>query len=125
MNPVTQHLLAHIDDRRIRDFVEAWDALEALMIRVYKNGQADRDDEHTYRRIRRTLRRLLPRYTDALEPYWQQTTINGEAVTTDPFAALISPEDAAAFVEDWDMMQRLPAAREALNGWLLDRVNEL
>jgi hypothetical protein len=124
MNPVTRQLLARITDRRLIRFVEAWDALEALVIRIYKTGQVAPGDEQTYRRIHRRLCRLLPRYAAALESHWRQTTINGQPVTDDPFAALFAPDDISAFVGDWDMMQRLPAAREALNGWLLDRVNE-
>lgn len=124
MNPITRQLLARITDHRLMRFVEAWDVLEALVIRTYKSGQTAPDDAQTYRRIRRRLSRLLPYYAPALEPYWRQTTINGQPVTDDPFAALLAPDAAPAFVGDWDSLQRLPAAREALNGWLLDRVNK-
>jgi len=124
MNPVTHQLLVHIKDQRIVRFVEAWDALEALVIRIYKSQQAIPEDERLYQRIRHRLRRLIFRYSDALELYWRQTTINARPVTDNPFIALIAPDDAAAFVSDWDRMQQLPAAREALNSWLLDWINE-
>lgn len=121
-NPVTAQLARRIKDRRIRRFVERWDALEALIIRIYKSEETAPDDQNAYRCLCRKLRRDLRRYDEALGGYWPGMTVGGEPTREDPFAALLAPKRARAFVGDWRAMQQLPAARQALNEWLLDRV---
>lgn len=124
MNPVTAQLIRQIDDRKIVRFVRHWDELEALVIRVYKGARATPEDEKQYRRLRRTLGRALPRYGDELAVYWPKATVGGEPARDDPFRKLTSYESALHFIDNWPAMQRLPAARQALNEWLLDRINE-
>jgi hypothetical protein len=121
-NPVTVQLVRRIKDRRIRRFVERWDALEALVIRIYKSEETAPDDQKAYRRLRRALRRGLRRYDEALGGYWPGMTVGGEPTRKDPFMALLAPKRAKAFVGNWRAMQQLPAARQAINEWLLDRV---
>jgi hypothetical protein len=121
-NPVTAQLARRIKDRRIRRFVERWDALEALIIRIYKSEETAPDDQKAYRPLRRKLRRDLNRYREALDGYWPGMAVGGELTRDDPFAALLAPRRARAFVGNWRAMQQLPAARQAINEWLLDRV---
>jgi hypothetical protein len=121
-NPVTAQLTRRIKDRRIRRFVAQWDALEALIIRIYRSEGAEPDDQRAYRRLRRALRRGLRRYGEALGGYWPGMTVGGEPTREDPFAALLAPKRARAFAGNWRAMQQLPAARQAINEWLLDRV---
>lgn len=40
MNPFTQSLLKQISDSKLASFVTYWDALEALVVRVYKSNAA-------------------------------------------------------------------------------------
>lgn len=124
MNPVTAQLIQQIDDRKIIRFVHHWDELEALVIRVYKGARSTPEDEKQYRRLRRVLGRALPRYEDELALYWPQATVGGRPARDDPFRKLTSYEVALHFVGNWPAMQRLPAARQALNEWLLDQINE-
>lgn len=120
MNPFTQAILKRKKDRRMRDFVRYWDALEALVIRVYKAGCATPEDEKEYRRVRAWLQKNYPRWQRELDPYWRATRIAGEPAAEDPFASLIARSSAAEFVGDWRAMQSLPAAREALNEFLIN-----
>lgn len=101
-------------------FVARWDALEALVIAVYRECEATDDDEAAYTALRGWFAAAYPRVASALAPQWSGTRAGGRAVAEDPFTALFDRPSAAAFVGDWDAMQRLPAAREAVNRWLLD-----
>ena len=119
MNPFTRAILKRIKDRRMSDFVRHWDALEALVIRVYKTGEASTEDEADHRRVREWLQKNYPRWQSELDPHWRSARIAGELATEDPFAYLIARSSAAEFAGDWRAMQSLPAAREALNEYLI------
>jgi hypothetical protein len=124
MNPFTRAILARLRldkrrDRQVQDFVRCWDALEALVIRVYKAGQASPEDEAEHRRVNGWLKGNYPDWQPRLEPHWRLTRVAGELASKDPFAYLIAKESAAEFAGDWRAMQALPAAREALNRFLI------
>ena len=120
MNPFTQSLLKQVKDRALVEFVTQWDALEALVIRVYKGGAAAAPDEAEHTRLRTRLRQSYPRWQQALGQYWPRTRAAGQPVQMDPFAHLLAVAHAADFVDNWTAMQTLPAAREALNMLLVD-----
>lgn len=122
-NPVTATLLRQIADARLRRFVAAWDGLEALVIRVYRSGAADRAAGRQLARLRRRLRRSYPAFRAGLAAYWPAMKAGGEPVGEDPFAALLATRRAADLIDNRRAMQLLPAARQAINEWLLDRVN--
>jgi hypothetical protein len=120
MNPFTRSLSARLRSRKLKQFIAHWDALEALVIRVYRGDQATPHDEQEYARLRRWL---AGRYGDlraALEPHWRQALQGGQLATEDPFAFLFRPKQAHDFVGSWPHMQALPAAREALNRLILE-----
>jgi hypothetical protein len=124
MNPFTRAILAKLRldkrrDRQAQDFVRRWDALEALVIRVYKAGQVSPEDETEHRRVHGWLTVNYPAWQPGLEPHWRLTRVAGELATEDPFAYLIEKQNAARFIGDWRAMQALPAAREALNNFLI------
>ena len=70
MNPFTRSLLQKLDDRKLRQFVEAWDQLEVLIIQVYKSGEALPADETAYERTCYWLSRHYPRWQPDLSRYW-------------------------------------------------------
>ncbi len=119
MNPFTQAILKRKKDRRMSEFVRHWDALEALVIRVYKAGGALQEDENEHSQVHAWLQEDYPRWHAELEPYWRAARIAGEPASEDPFAYLIARSSAAEFVGDWRAMQSLPAAREAVNEYLI------
>lgn len=123
-NPVTQQLTEQLNDRRLNKFVDAFDVLEVLIIEVYKSKQASPADTKLYRKAKKQLQKHYQRYQKQLTPYWQQTTINNEPITDDPFLTLTSIDKAAGFIDNWAMMQTIPPARQALNEWLLDKTKE-
>jgi len=59
-----------------------------------------------------------------LAPFWRKAKIKGEVVIKDPFLSLIDKQSAKEFVENWEAMKTLPAAREALNEMLMARIEE-
>lgn len=122
MNPVTATLIRQVDDRKIVRFVEQWDELEALVIRVYKTARATPEDLKLYSKLKPSLQKQLRRYGDALDAYWPETTIGGKPPGRNPFSLLTSYGTAVDFVGNWPAMQHLPAARQAINEWLLDLI---
>ena len=125
MNPFTRFLRQwNQGDAELDQLVEHCDALESLIIRVYKAGEATAGDEAQYQAIRRWMRDNYPFWQDALRPLWQQAQVAGRPAVQDPFLRLTAPESASAFAGDWEAMQVLPAAREALNRLLIQESNE-
>ncbi len=122
MNPYTRSLLERVEDPDLQSWVERWDELESLVIEVYRLEAAGPDDEREYRRLRTELRRDYERWNPELERHWRGLQAGGEAVTDDPFWALLAPKQAGDFVDNWKAMQTLPAAREALNNYLIERI---
>lgn len=118
MNPFTRFLRQWTTDKDLHTFVEHCDALEALVIRVYKQGDATAADEAEYQALRRWLQANYASWKEALHPYLQDAPDSDEGFE-DPFEALLRAERASAFVGNWRMMQKLPAAREALNRLVL------
>lgn len=121
-NPVTQQLVRQLKDASIAQFVTHWDDLEALVISVYRAQVATPHDAAHFIAIKRRLQAHYAHWQAPLEPYWRQTKIDGSPVQADPFAALLQVEQAQDFVDNWDAMQTLPAARQALNEWLVDKI---
>jgi hypothetical protein len=124
LNPVTRSLAARLNDPQVTDFVVYWDALESLVIRVYRTGQATPEDEAEYQHVQSWMRQAYPQWQDGLRPHWTQAKVAGEIIREDPFLRLMSADAAGDFVGNWEAVQTLPAAREALNGLLIALINE-
>ena len=122
MNPFTQSLTRALADPALDAFVARWDALEALVVRVYRGGAAGLADEAEWVTLRPALAAAYPAWSPALAPHWPLTRAGGQPVTADPFVRLMSFARAADIVGDWAAMQALPAAREALNRMLVVRL---
>lgn len=121
MNPFTRFLLKRLGrqpgtpEAGLQAWVERWDALEALVIRVFKARAADAADEAEHAQVRAWLLEHYPVWQAALAVRWPGKRAGGEPLETDPFAWLLEVERAEGFVLNWRAMQVLPAAREALN----------
>jgi hypothetical protein len=122
MNPFTRSILKRLQNRRLQPFVEHWDRLEALVIRVYKSRAAGPQDEAEYRQVRSWLLVHYPTWQTVLEPYWRSAPIGGEPASQDPFTDLLSNPAASGFIENWKAMQTLPAARQALNEFIVAQI---
>ena len=123
MNPVTQALLAQLDDPALENFIVNWDALEELLIDVYKAGSADLKQVAAYTRLRANLERSYPAFEGELAPHWRAARIKGQALEADPFRTLIAPAALEEFIGNWPALQTLPAVREALNEMLVARLD--
>ena len=122
MNPFTRFLLGRGEDRALRAFVERWDALEMLVIRVFRNKGAETADETEYQELRPWLQANYPHWQEKWHPYWQEAKAGGQPARQDPFERILTAENAADFANDWEAMQYLPAAREALNRYIQESV---
>lgn len=114
-NPFTQSLMADLPDSRLTAFVARWDALEQLVIRVFRGRHATESDEDEWLKLRTLLVGDLAYLSEVLRAHWPGRMIGGKAAVTDPFAALVAVKVARDFVGNLVAMQTLPAAREALN----------
>ena len=125
MNPFTRFLQQWAQDKDLETFVEHCDALEALVVRVYKQGEASAADEAEYQALRRWMKAHYDAWRDELRPYWGggtgAATASGKRAPADPFEATFAAKQAGEFVGDWSAMQQLPTAREALNRLILKR----
>lgn len=119
MNLFTRFLRQWNHDPDLERLVEHWDALEALVIRVYRRGEATAADEAEYRAIRAWMQHHYTAWEKVLESHWRHARVAGQGAQEDPFRRLMAPEAAAGFVRNWAAMQHLPAARESLNQLLL------
>jgi hypothetical protein len=120
MNPFRRAILKRVKSRGLKRFTAHWDRLESLVIGVYKQRSAGPAEEAEYRTARAWLLKNYSKYRPALQPYWQATRVAGEAASEDPFEDLLATPLANGFVGNWRAMQTLPAAREALNEYLVD-----
>lgn len=119
MNPFTRGILKRLQNQEVQEFVKHWDALEALVIRVFKGKLATEQDETEYSGLRLWLLKEYPRWQAGLEPHWRQVMVAGEPAHEDPFALLLAVPQASGFLKNWAAMQNLPGAREALNSYLI------
>lgn len=99
-----------------------WDRFERMAIRVYRGGRAGLRTRLYFRVLRRRLARDYPAWQEAFADHWRGLLVAGNALERDPFSALLAIEDASAIVDNWAALQLLPAAREALNKYLVQQV---
>jgi hypothetical protein len=119
MNPFTKFLRQWAADDDFDVFVAYWDRLERLTIQVYRQKVTVATAQPEFEAVWPWLRQQYGRWQPLLEPYWRQTTAAGVPTQADPFLFLLEKESPAAISGDWQAMQHLPAAREALNQYVL------
>lgn len=122
MNIVTRALLEQVRDEALEGFIQSWDRLEELVIRVYKRGRVTEEDQAEFNELRAILQASYPDLAPSLEPAWRKALVGGEPAREDPFLFLISTQDAFGFIDHWKAMQTLPAAREAINTYLIEKI---
>lgn len=119
MNPFTKFLGQWAADPHLDEFVAYWDRLEKLTILVYREKMPAAEAETEFNVVWPWLREQYGRWAGALKPFWQQTTAAGQPTQADPFRLILEKQSPADIPGDWRTLQHLPAAREALNQYLL------
>lgn len=122
MNPVTQALLKELKDPELNNFVGDWDTLNDLIIEIFKQKSTTFEQQETYFQVQEKLQTSYAKLKEQLEPFWRASRVKDGLSVGDPFAALIEKRSAKEFVENWDAMRTLPAAREALNQMLMAKI---
>lgn len=118
MNPFTKFLRQWAADDDFDTFVAYWDRLERLTIQVYREKVTLAAAQSEFEEVWPWLRKQYGRWQTLLESYWRQTTAAGVPTQIDPFLLLLEKRSPAAIPGDWQAMQHLPAAREALNQYV-------
>ena len=119
MNPFSRYLSQWSADRDFNAFVALWDRLERLVVAVYRQKIDAAAAEVEFNAIWPGLRQVYETWASALRDHWQATRAAGEATQTDPFQLLLDLQSPAGITGNWRAMQHLPAAREAINRYLL------
>ncbi|MCA9865516.1 MAG: hypothetical protein KC410_03410 [Anaerolineales bacterium] len=120
MNPYSRFLGQKSNNQQFLAFVEQWDKLERLIIDVYRGKMTAAAATAGYEQVWPWLKAQYPRWEATLQPYWQLTKAAGQTTNTDPFRLLLAIDSPAHIPGDWRAMQHLPAAREAINRYLVD-----
>lgn len=121
MNPFTRFLSQWSKDSPFQEFVEHWDVLEAIVVLVYRDKLSPAEAEPEFQRVWPWLRQHYSQWEEALRPFWQQTKVGGKPTQTDPFHLLLAFEHPAGIPGNWNAMRHLPAAREALNQFIISQ----
>jgi hypothetical protein len=119
MNPFSNHLRQWSNDSQFEAFVDQWDRLERIVIGVYRGQMTPEEAAGEYGRLWPWLREAYGRWEEALRPHWLATRAAGEPTRADPFRLLLDIPRPEAIPGDWRAMQHLPAAREAINRYLV------
>jgi len=120
VNPFTRFLSQQSAGSALAAFIEHWDRLERVVVGVYRAKLDEAEAADEYRAVWPWLRQEYPRWQETLRPHWQATRAAGGPTQVDPFALLLAIAAPADIAGDWRAMQHLPAAREAINRYLVD-----
>jgi hypothetical protein len=119
MNPFSKYLRQWSSDGDFDAFVEHWDRLEQIVIGVYRGKIEVEAAVPEFNQVWPWLRERYPDWEAILRPHWQPTRAAGEPTLDDPFRLLLACPGPEAIRGDWRAMRHLPAAREAINRYLL------
>lgn len=119
MNPFTRFLNQWSDNHSLDEFIAHWDLLERVVVLVYRQKMTLDEAEEPFRQAWPWLRQQYGQWEEILRPFWQQTQAGSQPTQTDPFRLLLRLEKTADIPDNWNAMQHLPAAREALNRLVL------
>lgn len=119
-NPYTGFLSQWSGDQDFARFVGQWDQLERLVIGITRGYIQTWNARPGFGDVQTQLRLSYPRWEPVLRPYWQGTLVGGVPTVIDPFRFLINLPGADSVLGNRQAMQMLPAAREAINRFLLE-----
>lgn len=121
VNPFTRFLSQWSSNRRLAEFIAHWDVLESVVVGVYREKMSVAEAQPLFAETWPWLRQAYPQWEQALRPFWQQTQAGGAPTAADPFQLLLAFAEPGDILGDWRAMQHLPAAREALNQFVLSQ----
>lgn len=119
MNPFTAFLKQWLKNDDLSEFIAYWDRLEAVVVRVYRQKMTLDEAKPEFAQVWPWLRNHYGAWEKGLRPFWQATKAGGQTTATDPFQLLLNLQTVEEIVGHWAAMQHLPAAREALNQYVL------
>ena len=120
-NPFSRFLRQWSKNEPLEQFVNHWDQLEQIMVQVYRRKATPEQMQQQFDVVWLWLQERYARWEVDLRPFWRATKAGGEPTTRDPFAMLLAFETPHDILGDWTAMQHLPAAREALNRFVMSQ----
>ena len=127
-NPFTRFLRteqAQSKNRELEQFVQLWDAVEAIVVDVNKRGDVTREEAAAYQEARTAL---LADYASVWQPsfapHWPLTLEGGRPTPADPFLRILAALTAEDFVSNRPTMQALASARETVNRYIVSLKEE-
>ncbi len=124
MNPVTGALIKELKDPAWDAFAKDWDILNDLIIEIFKQKSVSFEQQELFFEVQGRLRQRYPNLAAEIDPFWRAAKVKGEVSVDDPFQTLFAKGSARDFVDNWEAMRTLPAAREALNEMLMARIEK-
>lgn len=109
--------------KSLQRFVSDWGELESLCIATFKAERFSAQDAQSWSVLRKRITRAYGKFEHDLRPYWAAVKVEGQIVQEDPFRRILSVEALSDVVGNWSLMQQLPAAREALNHFILKKTS--
>jgi hypothetical protein len=110
-NPFTRFINRTNPDKALNPFIDDWDALEALLIDVYRRGETSMDSAHQWAEIRRRLGSSLPAAAGRLAAERPQKLEASAAV----FEQILAMDSIDEMVGNRAVLKLLPNAREIIN----------
>jgi len=121
INPFTNYLNQWSQNSSLGKFIHYWDRLEFVVVRVYQGKIVLEEVQKEFTEVWAWLDEHYGRWEEELRPFWTQTHAGGRPTTQDPFRLLLAFDKPEDILGDWTAMQHLPAAREALNKFVLSQ----
>jgi hypothetical protein len=118
-NTFEPHDSGDVDRGQVQMFLANWELLEELVSEVYTKGQVDPPDRDLFGSLKLALRRYYIALADELRPFWRQVRVAGRKLKQDPIIELLDVPGLSAFLTNWEVIEKVPAAREALNLMML------
>jgi hypothetical protein len=121
MNPFTNFLHQWSQNSSLGKFIHYWDRLEHVVVGVYRDKMAIEEAREEFAEVWPWLGEQYGQWEEDLRPFWTKTRAGGQPTTQDPFRLLLAFDKPEDILGDWSAMQHLPAAREALNQFVLSQ----
>lgn len=121
MNPFSKFLRQWSANAALNEFTAYWDRLEAVVVQVYRRKMTAAEAREEFAVVWPWLRGAYGEWEETLRPFWTQTRAGGQLTQQDPFQLLLAFTQPEDILGDWQAMQHLPAAREALNQFSLSQ----
>jgi hypothetical protein len=123
-NPVTASLLSRLEDDALRAFIQAWDALEEMAVEAFRDQLQDPDRQEKHSKLRKDLFKMYPGWEAVFKEVGRSQLEGKRNLAVDPFQSLLNVSALDGLQANWELMRCFPQAREVLNLYPLERLEQ-